>query len=229
MQPATAGPSRPGATRPPLGARAWVRVVSTLLRLGLGVVWLVAGALKIGDPDGMVRTVRAFRILPEALVEPVAYAVPFVEIVLGALLVLGLAVRVCALLSALMLAAYIAAIASAAARGLRIECGCFSSGGELAADAPTHYTSELVRDSLLLVASGLLVRWPAGFLALDRLLDGPSPSRRRARAPEDWDDADGNWDEADGNWDDTYDDTFVDADRRTGPASGPRRGDGRDE
>ena len=150
-----------------------LRVLATLARFGLGVLWLVAGVLKIGDPDGMVRSVRAFRILPEALVHPVAYAVPFVEIALGVLLLLGLAVRACAAVSALLLAIYIAAIAAAAVRGLRIECGCFSSGGELTKGAPTHYASELVRDSLLLLVSALLAVLPAGYLTLDRLLFGP--------------------------------------------------------
>lgn len=156
------------------------RIVSTVLRLGLGAVWLVAGALKINDPGGMVRSVRAFRILPEALVQPVAYAVPFLEIALGLLLIVGLAVRVTALLSALMFATYIAAIASAAARGLRIDCGCFSTGGDLAADAPTHYTSELIRDSLLLAAAALLTWRPVGYLAADRLLDRPGTRTRPA-------------------------------------------------
>ncbi|MDT3443035.1 MULTISPECIES: MauE/DoxX family redox-associated membrane protein [unclassified Pseudofrankia] len=206
------------------GARAWVRAVSTALRLALAVLWLVAGALKVGDAAGMVRTVRAFRILPESLVHPVAYAVPFVEIALGVLLLLGLAVRACALLSSLMLAAYIAAIASAAARGLRIECGCFSSGGDLAKDAPTHYTSELVRDSLLLVASGLLARWPGGYLALDRLLDAPAAGRRRPGAAEDEYEYDGEYD--DETWDE-HDEAWDDGDAAGGDWRG-RVGDGGD-
>jgi uncharacterized membrane protein YphA (DoxX/SURF4 family) len=154
------------------------RALATLLRLGLAGLWLAAGLLKIGDPAGMVRSVRAFRLLPEALVHPVAYAVPFVEIALGVLLLLGLAVRACAALSSLMLAVYLAAIASAAARGLRIDCGCFSQGGTRAAGAPTHYTSELVRDSLLLVACLLLAVLPAGYLTLDRLLLAATPAHR---------------------------------------------------
>ncbi|WP_374122132.1 MauE/DoxX family redox-associated membrane protein [Frankia sp. AiPa1] len=149
------------------------RIVSTVLRLVLAAVWLAAGLLKIGDPAGMVRSVRAFRILPEALVHPVAYGVPFLEISLGVLLLVGLAVRVTASVSALMLAMYIAAIASAAARGLHIDCGCFSSGGDLGAGAPTHYTSELIRDSLLLLVAVLLAWRPSGYLAADRLLDRP--------------------------------------------------------
>lgn len=163
--------SRAATAVPAFGERAYVRIVSTLLRLGLGAMWLTAGALKIGDPDGMVRSVRAFRILPEALVEPVGYALPFVEVALGATLVVGLAVRAGAIVSTLLLAVYVAAIASAAARGLRIDCGCFSSGGDLTADQPTRYTSELVRDSLLVAASALLAVFPRGYLAVDRLLD----------------------------------------------------------
>src|SRR6185369_16360282 len=115
------------------------RALSTVLRLVLGAVWLAAGLLKVNDAEGMVRSVRAFRILPEALVHPVAYSVPFLEIALGVLLIVGLAVRVTAAVSTLMFAVYIAAIISAAARGLRIDCGCFSSGGDVSAGASTHY------------------------------------------------------------------------------------------
>lgn len=154
--------------------RRFARVASTVLRVGLGILWLAAGALKINDPDGMVRSVRAFRILPEALVDPVAYAVPFVEIALGVLLIVGLTVRLAAAISAVLFAVYIAAIASAAARGLRIDCGCFSAGGDLTSEAPTHYTQEIVRDSALLLASLLLARWPAGYLSVDRFLNGPA-------------------------------------------------------
>ncbi|MEX5635000.1 MauE/DoxX family redox-associated membrane protein [Parafrankia sp. FMc2] len=155
-------------------ARVLPRLTSTVLRVGLGLVWLVAGALKIDDPDGMVRSVRAFRILPESLVDPVAYAVPFIEIALGVLLIVGLAVRLGAIVSGLLFAVYTAAIISAAARGLRIDCGCFSTGGDLTAEAPTHYTQEIVRDSALLIASALLARWPTGFLAVDQLLTRPT-------------------------------------------------------
>ncbi|KPM56789.1 DoxX family protein [Frankia sp. R43] len=154
--------------------RLLLRLFSTVLRVGLGAVWLVAGLLKVDDPDGMVRSVRAFRILPESLVHPVAYAVPFVEIALGVLLIVGLTVRLGAFVSAALFAVYIAAISSAAARGLRIDCGCFSTGGDLTAEAPTQYTEEIVRDSALLLASLLLARWPDGFLTVDRLLDRTS-------------------------------------------------------
>ena len=85
----------------------------------------MAGFLKLPDPAENVRAVRAYRILPESIVPIVGHLLPILEIVVGACLVLGLLTRMVALLSALMLAAFIIGIASAWARGLQIECGCF--------------------------------------------------------------------------------------------------------
>jgi len=62
--------------------------------------------------------------------------------------------------------AFVVGIASAWARGLRIDCGCFGSGGELAAGQDPTYGLELARDAALMVIAVLLTRWPAGRLAL---------------------------------------------------------------
>lgn len=107
---------------------------ATAGRLLLGGVWVAAGALKLPDPAASVRAVRAYRLLPEGLVPTVAYGLPVLEIGLGALLILGLAVRLAAGLSAVLLLVFLAGLASAWARGLQIDCGCFG-GGEVAAGA----------------------------------------------------------------------------------------------
>lgn len=58
--------------------------------------------------------------------------------------------RTAAVATAVMLAVFIAAIASAWARGLQIDCGCFGGGGEVAA-GQTAYASEIARDTALLL------------------------------------------------------------------------------
>jgi hypothetical protein len=68
------------------------------------------------------------------------------------------------------MAAFVVGIASAWARGLRIDCGCFGSGGALAAGEDPAYGWELARDGGLLLLALLLARWPAGHYALDGLL-----------------------------------------------------------
>jgi hypothetical protein len=74
--------------------------------------------------------------------------------------------------SVLLLLAFVAVIASAWARGLRIECGCSGGGGE-AADAAAAYPWEIGRDLGLVVLSGLIARWPHSRLAVDNLLLRP--------------------------------------------------------
>jgi uncharacterized membrane protein YphA (DoxX/SURF4 family) len=154
--------------------RLLVRWLSTAGRIVLGAVWVVAGASKVGDLAGSVRSVRAYRLLPEAIVPAVGAALPFFEIALGLLLIAGLGVRLTSLVSGALLAIFITGIAAAAARGLRIDCGCFGGGGDLAANQQTKYASEIARDAGLLLLSGLLVWRPAGRFSADNWIAGSS-------------------------------------------------------
>ncbi|ODU29639.1 MAG: hypothetical protein ABS80_01630 [Pseudonocardia sp. SCN 72-51] len=143
---------------------SWAALVA---RLVLGGVWIVAGASKATALDESVRSVRAYRLLPEIAAQIVGAGLPLVEILLGVLLVLGAAVRVSAILSALLMAAFIVGITSAWMRGLRIDCGCFGSGGQLAEGVDPSYGWELARDGALLLFAAFLALRPPGRLALD--------------------------------------------------------------
>ena len=52
--------------------QGWLDWAGTLSRAGLAVVWIWAGLAKLTDPNGAVLSVRAYRLLPEVLVRPVA-------------------------------------------------------------------------------------------------------------------------------------------------------------
>jgi uncharacterized membrane protein YphA (DoxX/SURF4 family) len=145
----------------------WLSVVA---RLVVGGVWLAAGVSKIGDPEGSVRAVRAYQLVPDPLERTVGYALPLLEICLGVLLVIGLAQRLAAIASAVLLAGFIVGISAAWARGLQIECGCFGGGGAAGDDATAAYKWDIARDVGLLVLAGLLAWRPTSRLAVDRLL-----------------------------------------------------------
>src|SRR4051812_45272089 len=110
--------------------------ISTVVRLALGAVFVAASLSKLGKVDATVRAVRAYRILPESLVHPVAYALPYLELAVGVLLILGLGTRIVAIIAGVMLLLFIAAVASAGARGAENDRGCFGGGG--AGAPPPH-------------------------------------------------------------------------------------------
>lgn len=159
----------------------WFGVVA---RLVLGGVWLAAGLLKIPDPTENVRAVRAYQLLPESVVPTIGHALPIAEILVGLCLLAGLLVRANALLSAVLLAAFVFGIGSAWSRGLSIECGCFGGGGGPAVNAAAKYPWELARDAGLLLLSGWLLWRPRTPYAVDNALfpdatdvDEPDPDR----------------------------------------------------
>ena len=151
------------------GTRRVVPWIGTAVRLLTGGVWIVAGSLKLPDLAGSVRAVRAYELLPEAVVPAVGHALPVVEVLVGLMLLLGLRVRANAVVSSALFAAFVVGIASVWARGIEIDCGCFGGGGA-EEGASAAYPLELARDVTLLLASLWLVVRPATRLALDNLL-----------------------------------------------------------
>jgi uncharacterized membrane protein YphA (DoxX/SURF4 family) len=157
------------ATKPRVAAAApWV---STAARLVLGGVFLVAGWLKVIDPQSSVAAVRAYRLLPDSVATMVGWGLPFAEVALGILLLAGIATRVAAAVAAVLLVVFMAAVVSAAVRGLSIDCGCFGGGGEVA-PGQTAYGIEIVRDLGLLLLALWLVWQPRSRFSLDRLATG---------------------------------------------------------
>ncbi|HEX6310894.1 MAG TPA: MauE/DoxX family redox-associated membrane protein, partial [Acidimicrobiia bacterium] len=120
-------------------------IVTPIARVALAGVWVYAALTKIGDPDAAVRAVRAYQVLPEWLVEPVAWGLPFLELALAALLVTGLAPRAAAWASLVVLGVFVAGIASVWARGLQIDCGCFGEGGPADVDGFDYFV-DIARD-----------------------------------------------------------------------------------
>lgn len=141
------------------------RWLSLLARLGLAAVWLASGWLKAVDPLQTEVAVRAYQLLPDAAVSPVATALPFAELGLGLLLLCGVGVRPTAAVSALLLVVFLFGVGSAWARGLSIDCGCFGGGGTANVGAG-DYLAELARDVGFLVLAGWLLVRPASPFAL---------------------------------------------------------------
>lgn len=147
--------------------------VGLVARLILGGVFLVAGALKVTTPEAMAKATQAYQLLPHDLAAYVGYALPTIEIILGLLLVLGLFTRTAAVLTSLLVLAFIIGIAQAWARGLTIDCGCFGGGGTVSAE-DTNYPQRILEDVGLLLCGAWLSWRPSSSLSLDRALFRPA-------------------------------------------------------
>ena len=159
-------------TRGAAGRQTAADWIGTAARVGLAVVWGWAGFAKVGDPEAAAQAVRAYRLLPEALVKPFGYGLPFLEMGLALLLLVGLGTRIAAVISGVLLLVYIGSIASVWARGISIDCGCFGGGGAVSA-SKTAYLQETCRDIGLLLVACWLIRRPRSRVSLDGLLATP--------------------------------------------------------
>jgi uncharacterized membrane protein YphA (DoxX/SURF4 family) len=141
--------------------------ITLLFRLALGAVLLVAGALKVGNPQKSAMAVRAYELLPIDIANFFGYVLPWFEIGVGALLILGVAVKISAFLGGATMLIFILAISQAWARGLSIDCGCFGGGGAID-PSQTKYLEEILRDIGLMLMAIYLYRFPSGRFALDK-------------------------------------------------------------
>jgi uncharacterized membrane protein YphA (DoxX/SURF4 family) len=96
-------------------------------RIGVGLVMLAAALGKIGDPGAFSSQIHHFHLTPVGAENLIAVLLPWVELVVGLSLALGLQARSGAWLGFAMMIVFTIAVGSALARGLNIECGCFGT------------------------------------------------------------------------------------------------------
>lgn len=118
-------------------------------RLFVAGVFLVAAWPKLLNPAGFAKNIHAYNLLPDAWVNALAIFLPWLELMAAlALLLLPMLRRGALVALAGMTAVFIGAIASAMARGINIDCGCFSTTGQGMRTGWLH----LLLDAALLVA-----------------------------------------------------------------------------
>ncbi len=115
-------------------------------RFILGGVFIWASLDKIMDPQGFVRIIENYRLLPLAFVRPFGLVLPWVELLCGINLISGHLIKGSAMIINFLVVIFLIAIGVNMYRGLDIYCGCFSTSGE----ASNKLYLNLIRDGLLL-------------------------------------------------------------------------------
>lgn len=130
-------------------------VVGWTLRLFLALLFAGAAWHKLGAPGEFAAAVRAYRLVPEPAVVPVAAVLMPSEVAAAGLLLGPGWYHLGAALAAALLALYAGAVAVNLARGRRdLDCGCAGPG------ARRPVSSALVVRNVVLLAAALLLLGP---------------------------------------------------------------------
>lgn len=161
----------------PAGARAGLLVA----RLVMGGLFLFSGAAKLGwvsalksigpleglgrqgiDPAAFAGTIKGFRILHPDLIPAAAFALPWLEVVCAAALIIGLGTRGAARIVIALLLIFCAAMISVIVRDIDVDCTCF---GKFLGGAVDWLS--IARNVALMAVMWPVAKWGAGTLALE--------------------------------------------------------------
>ncbi|HNT00588.1 MAG TPA: MauE/DoxX family redox-associated membrane protein [Candidatus Saccharicenans sp.] len=136
--------------------------VLLIFRLIVGGVFIWAGVSKIADPLSFAQDVRNYQLVGPALSFLTAIFLPWVELIAGLWLIIGIYPKSSALLISSLLLFFIVLVLITMARGLDVDCGCF---GTFSRQADWRLIAE---DSLWLALSLALLFSPANDFCLLR-------------------------------------------------------------
>lgn len=97
------------------------------VRLFVGLIFIYASYYKIIQPAEFAKSIWYYHMVPGNFINIAALIMPWVELLCGLGLILGIYYRGSALLVNIMVVVFIIALSSAVARGLSIDCGCFKA------------------------------------------------------------------------------------------------------
>lgn len=151
-------------------------LTGAVCRLLLGGIFIYTAVPKLLDPGGFARFVNGYRVLHPDLVNLAGITIPWVELIAGALLVLGFVPQSAALVLGVLLVGFMGAGFAALARGLKISCGCFFPF--MGSD---HLGWDLFpRDLALLLLAAQVMLWPSSFMRVGNAKEETRPEETGA-------------------------------------------------
>jgi putative oxidoreductase len=137
-------------------------------RLFIGILFVFSGITKMMEPvEEFALQIEQYVFLPQVLITPFAMVLPWVELVFGALLLLGIWVKLDSAILGLTMLSFIIAISQAMIRGIGLtDCGCF---GEIIKVGETP-GQVLIRDIAFMLPIIYLLFSKTKFFSLDKYL-----------------------------------------------------------
>ncbi len=109
----------------------FLRVLHWACRLILAGIFVVSGYIKVQSPLEFAAAIAGYKLVPESLIFPLATYLPWLEMALGALLLIGWKIRYVAVGAAALLLTFTVILTITYARGIEADCGCFGFGHKI--------------------------------------------------------------------------------------------------
>lgn len=104
---------------------AYGNSITTVLRIAMGLIFIYSGFFKALDLENFGKVIILYDISPEILVPYAAVVFPFIELVIGLLLIFGFKIKSSSFLSIILMIFWIIIISISVYRGKTFDCGCF--------------------------------------------------------------------------------------------------------
>lgn len=137
--------------------RHWIGALGGII---LGMIFIMAGAAKLMSPTSGYQPFAFPLFIPRAMTDVAYTGLPYVEIILGILLLGGIAAKLSASISATLIGCFIISNLYMLSIGMTKCAGCFGTSGNV-----PIYTS-LILDVVMLVLSALIIScYTGGFFS----------------------------------------------------------------
>jgi len=124
---------------------SWIELAARWI---IGLTFIYASLHKIISPADFAKIVYGYGLFPEVFINLIAIVIPFLELIAGLALIIGVYPRSAAMIINALLLAFVTVLAINLIRGHEFDCGCFSAG-------QSGYASSsevtLVRDIIYLI------------------------------------------------------------------------------
>lgn len=132
------------------------RILIILLRLILGGLFIYASWGKLLNPEDFGRAIRGYDMLPLGSISILSVLLPYLEFFSGLFLIFGIFKRGSALIIITLLVVFLVGLTQAYARGLSIDCGCFSVTSKAENQGGSYLLIRIIEDIFMLLAAFLI-------------------------------------------------------------------------
>ena len=122
-----------------------------IFRIILGIVFIYASYEKILNPEGFSDNIHNYHITPAAVENLAALIIPWLELIVGVFLIMGVFLEGATSITICMLVFFIIILSQAVIRGIDVHCGCFKTEADAGVtDLRFELIKRIIEDFVLL-------------------------------------------------------------------------------